>query len=68
MILTNVDELLTPGDSCRVLGVSRQTMINWRKTGDGPPWIQVSAGVVRYRRSALESYLTERETFAKAEG
>lgn len=40
----------------KLLGVTRQTLYNWRREGSGPPWIAVGRAI-RYSRADLEAWL-----------
>jgi excisionase family DNA binding protein len=55
------NELLTPAQAAEYLKVHRNTLLRWRKAGTGPPAIQMGRQW-RYRRSALDWWLAERET------
>jgi predicted site-specific integrase-resolvase len=52
---------LTPVQAGAALGVSPQTLANWRWQGIGPAYIKLSpgrGGRVRYTRAAIEQWLT----------
>lgn len=53
------DELLTERDVAALTTLSRQQLAAWRKRGEGPAWVRLSAGRVAYPRSAVEKWLTE---------
>ena len=42
------------------LGISVATLKNWRKRGDGPPFIKVNARVIRYQHCDLEAWMDGR--------
>jgi excisionase family DNA binding protein len=52
--------LLTTTDAAEFLGVSRRTLEGWRVKGGGPRFVSVSRGMVRYRRTDLESWIEGR--------
>lgn len=55
------DELLTPKQVHTEYGFSPQTLANWRWMGTGPAYIKTTpgkAGRIKYRRSAIEAWLT----------
>lgn len=39
------------------LDVSIPTLRRWRKTGEGPGWLKLTGGAVRYERSTLEDWI-----------
>jgi Helix-turn-helix domain len=45
--------LLTPIAAAVLLGISPNTLANWRSTGQGPPFVKVGPKIVRYRRDVL---------------
>jgi predicted DNA-binding transcriptional regulator AlpA len=51
------DALLTPDDATEFLGVSKDTLAQWRSQSRGPRYIKLEKRLVRYRRSDLENYL-----------
>ena len=53
-----ISTLLCSSESARYLGVTRQTLYNWRHEGKGPRWIKVGR-LVRYPESALKEFLDE---------
>jgi len=50
------DELLTVGDLCRWLKISRSTVDRWRK--DGLPYIKTER-LIRFNRKEVEKWLKE---------
>lgn len=55
------DELLTPKQVKADYGFSPQTLANWRWMSIGPAYIKTSpgrSGRIRYKRSAVEAWLT----------
>lgn len=59
------DELLTPPEVAKILQVKVETLEAWRGMLKGPPFIRLTNGKrapIRYRKSAIESYLTSSTT------
>lgn len=50
--------LLTTKEVARRLGLSHRSIEGWRLTGQGPPFVLISACCVRYRASDLEDFIT----------
>lgn len=59
------DELLTPREAAEVLRTKEGTLAAWRSRRTGPPWIQVSERMPRYKRAALTAWLAERTVGAR---
>ncbi len=57
----NPDPLLTAKEAARYLNYSPRTLESWRQTGLGPVYIAGSSRSIRYRKSALDQWLAERE-------
>lgn len=62
----NPHELLVTGQAAALLGVSTQTMADWRGDGFGPPYYQASPGggaghATRYRRADLDAWAEARK-------
>lgn len=53
-----MSRLLTIREVADYLGVSVQTIYNWRYRGEGPPGLKVM-GQVRYRPEDLEGWLSD---------
>lgn len=51
--------LLDTVRAAEFLGISKQTMANWRMRGNGPPFIKMG-GAVRYKPEDLNSWLDAR--------
>lgn len=49
--------LLREGDVAARLSVSIPTLRRWRKIGEGPGWLKLTGGAVRYERATLEDWL-----------
>ncbi|MDO8629204.1 MAG: helix-turn-helix domain-containing protein [Phycisphaerales bacterium] len=55
------NELLTGAEAAEYLTVQKQTLDNWRSTGRYPlPFIRIGARAIRYRRSDLDRFLSDR--------
>lgn len=60
---------LTPRELADELGVSLQTLANWRWSGVGPRYTKLGDGrtsPVRYRRADVDAWLAARESGAAA--
>ena len=52
--------LLTEKTAAKLLGFSRRTLQGWRSDGGpGLPFVRISKGCVRYRRSDIEAWLEQ---------
>ncbi len=51
---------LTPAEAAAVLSVPTATLAQWRYRGEGPVYSKVGS-IVRYRRDALDAWLTAAE-------
>lgn len=54
------DALLVPQRAAGMLGVSKNTLANWRVDGRGPRYIKLGASrtsAIRYKRSDIEAYI-----------
>ncbi|QOR71960.1 helix-turn-helix domain-containing protein [Ruania alkalisoli] len=54
--MTTKNYWLTPAELGDYLGVSRQTLANWRSSGTGPAFAK-RGKVVRYRQSDADAWL-----------
>lgn len=54
-----LDDLLTPPDLARKLGVAKQTLAVWRLKGTGPAFYRAGSRIL-YRAADVESWLTAR--------
>jgi excisionase family DNA binding protein len=52
--------ILAPRDVAALMGLSLQTLANWRSLGKGPAWFKIGR-LVRYRSEAVEAWLDEAE-------
>ncbi|MGH6743496.1 helix-turn-helix transcriptional regulator [Novosphingobium sp.] len=55
-----VPALLSPSRTAEVLGVGLKTLERWRSTGEGPRFVKLSPGTVRYRAIDLNTFVAER--------
>lgn len=55
-----VPALLTPAQTAEILGVGIKTLERWRSTGEGPRFVKLSPGTVRYRAVDLNTFVAER--------
>ena len=49
--------LLSPHDASEALGVSVQTLANWRSAGRGPAYSRVGERVIRYDAEDLAAFV-----------
>lgn len=59
------DELLTERQATELLRLTGRTLATWRHRGQGPPWVKVGR-FVRYRRTAIETWLDENTPASRA--
>lgn len=59
-------EMLCQKDAALMLGVSWETLRQYRRRGAGPNWFRVANNVVRYRKSDVEAYLESRRVVTAA--
>lgn len=60
------EPLLTTEEVAKLLRVQPRTVDDWRLNGDGPDFVPISKNVVRYRPSAVDRFLAEKEQAAAA--
>lgn len=53
-------DLITEREAAELLGVARSTLNRWRQQGHAPPHIEYDSGTVRYERSALLEWQSDR--------
>ena len=51
------ERLLTPAEASNLLGVSRETLRQWRKTGYGPPMSDHEGRNIRYPEGPLKAWI-----------
>ena len=61
----NPDPLMPSAAVAEYLGVMVPALEKWRQVGTGPAYIKVGR-LVRYRKSALDAWLTERTIIPNA--
>ena len=52
-------ELLKTREVAEILRVTEKTLMNWRSQKKGPPYVQLSDGMVRYPKEDLYMWLEE---------
>ena len=55
---TNANPMHTEKSAADYLGVTPSCLRRWRRLGIGPSWVRCGR-LVRYRQSALETYIAE---------
>ncbi len=55
------DDLLTVQELATWFGTARGILDNARMRGDGPPFVQISPGVIRYHRASVLDWLMQRQ-------
>lgn len=58
--MTNEDVLLTEIQAAEFLGLTRQCLSNWRFTGKGPRYVEISKKCIRYKKSDIISFIDAR--------
>jgi len=56
------EDHLSRVELAKVLHVSTKTLDRWRRTGEGPRFITLPGGAIRYRWADVERWLQERKT------
>jgi predicted DNA-binding transcriptional regulator AlpA len=51
------EQLLTPADVAKLLGVGVRTLERWRREGEGPRYVQLSRKTIRYREEAVAHFV-----------
>jgi predicted DNA-binding transcriptional regulator AlpA len=59
-----LERLVTPEELAETLGIEVETLYKWRLRGYGPEGIRIGK-YLRYRPSAVEAFLREREADSK---
>lgn len=59
----HIDQLLTKANLAKRLSVSMSTITRWHRQGVLPPAIKLGRRAVRWRESAIDSWLQERSHF-----
>jgi len=55
--LPNPGDYISTDEAARILGVSRQSMCNWRWKRQGPRFHKIGARLVRYHRADLAAFI-----------
>ena len=53
-------ELVNPKQAAALLSVTERTLERWRIAGDGPPFVRLTRGTVRYSMPALAAFVASR--------
>jgi hypothetical protein len=61
---TNSAKMLTAYEVSRLLRVSYYTLFEWRKDGEGPPFVRCSPHIIRYPRHRLARWLCAQTAMA----
>jgi excisionase family DNA binding protein len=56
----STENLLTAEQVAELIGLSTETLAQWRSQRKGIPYIKISRNAVRYRRAALDEWLSQR--------
>lgn len=62
-----MDRLLKPHEVAARLGVSKHTLLGWRRDGFGPPYLRLRGNDLRYREADLTEWIAERRAHSIAE-
>jgi predicted DNA-binding transcriptional regulator AlpA len=59
-----VAEYLDTADAAVYLGISKSRLEGWRCKGrdGGPPYVRISARIIRYKRSEIDAWALERSS------
>jgi excisionase family DNA binding protein len=57
---TPTDDLLSPREAARLLGVQPRTLRAWRRDGREIPFVRLSCRCIRYRRRDVERFIDAR--------
>lgn len=66
--MTSDNDLLTQEQVSELLGFAPSTLQTWRSRGGGPPFLRLGHRTVRYRRSAVDAWVLERDAAMRARG
>lgn len=61
----DMPEIFTTDELAEWLGVSRRALEDWRKRGNGPPFVQTGR-TVRYMRPSVEEWISNNERTKRA--
>ena len=62
----DVDPVWNPVEAAAYIGVSPVTLKDWRAQARGPAFYRLGGKLIRYRKSALDAYLSECEVTSNA--
>ncbi|MDN3518168.1 helix-turn-helix domain-containing protein [Aquisalimonas lutea] len=62
------DRLLTVRETAQMLGYSRTQLWRMRKAGQGPAWLRVGRGHIRYSRNDVEAWMERQRRKAARRG
>jgi predicted DNA-binding transcriptional regulator AlpA len=54
------DDYLSRVELAKVLHLSTKTLDRWRRTGEGPPFVTLPGGAIRYRWGSARAWLEAR--------
>ncbi|WP_162798017.1 hypothetical protein SuNHUV7_31000 (plasmid) [Pseudoseohaeicola sp. NH-UV-7] len=54
-------KLMTTPECAEFLGVGKDIMFEWRRSGDGPPYLHITARTLRYDRDAVLEWAKSHE-------
>jgi predicted site-specific integrase-resolvase len=57
LLATSAPQLLTPVQVAELLGVQPRTIERWRRTGEGPSYVQLSRRTIRYTDEAVRVFI-----------
>lgn len=52
--------LLMPNDVCKMLGITRATLQNWRNSKKGPPFVRLTEKNIRYAKADVTRWIEQR--------
>ena len=58
--MTEQEIALTPKQTGKYIGVSKDTLRLWRSRGEGPRYFRAGEKLIRYRRADLDSWIQSR--------
>ena len=67
-LVESPDDLLTDVQAAKVLELSARTLQRWRQEGNGPAFLRMSRGMVRYLRSDLAKFLKDSRRYSTSDG
>jgi len=56
----NEEMLFTEKQAAEFLGLTRQCLSNWRYTGKGPMYVEISKKCIRYKKSEIIKFIEDR--------